>query len=56
MDQENRFHCLCCGRTFPQPGRYAEFRGEYFGFPVWERLLGCPFCGGAFEEQRKEAR
>ena len=44
------YSCDCCGRYFDEPTLYREDRGECFGFPSYEQILGCPFCGGDFEE------
>lgn len=45
-----RYICACCGAIFREPEQYFESRGEHFGFPSWERMSGCPRCGGDFDE------
>lgn len=47
-----RYICACCGAIFREPEQYFESRGEHFGFPSWERMSGCPLCGGDFDELR----
>ena len=42
--------CDSCGRVFDEPVAYEDYRGECFGFPSYEQILGCPFCGGEYEE------
>ena len=44
------YSCDCCGRSFSEPAIYWEDRGECFGFPSYEKILGCPYCGGDYEE------
>lgn len=44
------YNCDCCGRYFDEPVLYRENCGECFGFPSYEQILGCPFCGGDYEE------
>lgn len=43
--------CDCCNRTFEEPTTHNEYRETLSpGFYVYEEILGCPFCGGGFEE------
>ena len=42
------YECMGCGRLFDEPGEYREYRGECFGFPAYEAMAGCPFCGGGY--------
>ena len=42
------FVCIDCGKTFSEPARWTEDRGEYFGFPTCEEFVGCPYCYGAY--------
>ena len=46
--------CTCCGAYCRQPGYFWQNRGEYFGFPSWEELGGCPICGGGLELLEEE--
>lgn len=48
--------CDCCGRHFTQPTLYDEYQGECFGFPTYEEMLGCPYCGGSYEEDDMSER
>ena len=41
--------CDCCGSRFAHPKAYNDYRGECYGFPSWERVAGCPYCGGSYE-------
>lgn len=43
--------CQCCGGRFETPVLWRESRGEYFGYPVYEEVLGCPYCGGSYENE-----
>lgn len=45
--------CLDCGREFDVPERYIERHG--FDYPPYEEYLGCPYCGGAFDEIDEES-
>lgn len=47
------FVCLDCQRTFEEPARWKEGRGEHFGYPSYEQYSGCPYCGGAYTETYK---
>lgn len=40
--------CLECGEIFEEPKLWQEDRGEYFGFPSYERFLGSPCCEGNY--------
>lgn len=42
--------CDCCGRRFAQPAIHEEYQGECFGFSAYEETLGCPYCGGGYED------
>ena len=44
------FVCYECQHVFDEPKNYKESRGEHFGFPSYENVVGCPHCGGAFTE------
>lgn len=44
------FRCLDCGREFETPARWEENRGECFGYPAYEKMTGCPYCEGGYEE------
>lgn len=42
------FKCLDCGEVFEAPAEWVESHGFRDG--PYERMAGCPVCGGAFEE------
>lgn len=42
--------CLECGGEFDEPRDRREYRGEHFGFPAYETVYVCPYCGGDYEE------
>lgn len=44
------FVCCECGKVFSQPIEWREDRGEHFGFPAYESLIGSPCCYGNFTE------
>ena len=46
--------CLECGHIFEEGERHEwkETRGEYWGQPAYETVVGCPICGGAYEETK----
>lgn len=44
------FRCCECGREFDEPKHWKEDRGEYFGYPAYEDMWGCPYCYGDYEE------
>ena len=48
------YECMGCGRLFDEPREYREYRGECFGFPAYEAMTGCPFCGGGYMEYAAE--
>ena len=48
------YSCDCCGRHFEEPVPYREYQGECFGFPSYEEMLGCPYCGGGYEEDEDD--
>lgn len=41
------YECMSCGCRFEEPTCHKEPR-EYWGYSVWEDILGCPRCGGAY--------
>lgn len=45
--------CLDCYSTFEEPARWKESRGECFGFPAYEEMCGCPYCGGSYTVTHK---
>lgn len=45
--------CLDCYATFEEPARWKESRGEWFGFPAYEKMRGCPYCGGSYVATHK---
>ena len=45
--------CLSCGNTFEEPKSWTEDRGECFGFPAYEHLVGSPCCLGDYTETYK---
>lgn len=51
-----RFICDNCGREFYIPLTVKEYRGEYFGRPVHEDVLVCPYCEDSnfYEEEEEE--
>ena len=46
--------CLECGHIFEEGERHEwkEARGEYWGQPAYETVVGCPRCGGVYEETK----
>lgn len=42
------FKCLDCGEIFEVPAEWVETHGLDCG--PYENWVGCPVCGGAFEE------
>ena len=46
------YRCLDCGHIFEEgeQGRWTESRGEYWGTPCSEKMIGCPICHGEYEE------
>lgn len=44
--------CLECGKTFEEDEikHWKEDRGEFWGFPSYENMSGCPHCQGDYEE------
>ena len=42
--------CTECKQVFDEPIEWKESRGEYFGSPAYETLVGCPFCYSACTE------
>ena len=47
--------CLECGKTFEDSeiAHWQESRGEFWGFPAYETVSGCPRCQGDYEEAEK---
>lgn len=44
--------CDCCNRRFDEPKLHSEYRETLeSGYRVFEGVLGCPFCGGPYEEE-----
>ena len=48
----SNYICQCCGLGFNYPQTYIETHGECYGFPARERVTGCPFCGGSYENAK----
>lgn len=46
--------CCDCEKTFEEPVEWSESRGEYMGEPAFEKMAGCPYCFGGFEEIEEE--
>lgn len=46
------YKCLECGHIFEEgeQARWCESRGEFWGMPCEESMIGCPLCKGNFEE------
>ena len=44
------FLCTECEKIFETPIHWEEDRGEYFGFPAYEDVSGCPYCRGSYIE------
>lgn len=46
--------CLECGHIFEdgEQRKWKEQIGEFWGQPVYETLIGCPNCGGAYDETK----
>ena len=44
--------CLECGHVFSEYdlNTWEESRGEHFGIPCYEKMIGCPICEGDYEE------
>lgn len=48
-----KYKCPECGAIFDEDeiAHWQEERGEFWGFPAYEKLCGCPRCyGGGIEE------
>lgn len=47
--------CLECGKTFEENdiAYWRESRGEFWGFPAYEIVSGCPYCHGDYDEAVK---
>lgn len=48
------YKCLDCGHIFEkgEESVWIESRGECFGFQSYEKMQGCPLCGGDFQETK----
>jgi hypothetical protein len=46
------YKCLSCGHVFEEGEQacWTESRGEYWGFPCYESMSGCPVCKEEYEE------
>lgn len=44
------YKCLDCGEVFDEPKKWKEYRGEFWGTPAYEEMVGCPHCEGDFGE------
>ena len=42
--------CDCCGMVFEDIAEWRESRGEYWGDPAYETLIGSPCCHEGFTE------
>lgn len=44
--------CVECGHVFSEYelNTWEESRGEHFGIPCYEKISGCPICGGDYED------
>ena len=44
--------CIECGHIFEEDEKaeWHESRGEFWGFPCEEKMVGCPKCHGVYEE------
>ena len=50
------YRCNDCGREFEEPASYDDYRGEFWGQPVSERIAVCPFCeSGDFDEIKEDS-
>lgn len=49
------YKCLDCGHIFEEGEQsyWQESRGEYWGFPCFEEMVGCPLCRGSYEKTVK---
>lgn len=50
-----KLKCLECGKVFEDDeiAHWQESRGEFWGFPAYETMSGCPDCQGDYEEAEK---
>lgn len=46
----SKYICQECGACFDEPGTCRCSQGEFWGFPAYETMDCCPYCGGSFEE------
>lgn len=46
------YRCIECGAIFEEgeEATWEEDRGEYWGVRCTERMSGCPYCKGGYEE------
>lgn len=44
------YKCYDCGKVFEYPDVWEESRGEFWGFPAYESMSGCPYCQGDYKE------
>ena len=42
--------CQVCGRWFNEPKEYRVYMGEFWGLPAEDDVLGCPYCGGSYDD------
>ena len=49
------YKCLECGHIFEEgeEDHWQESRGEYWGIPWFEDMVGCPLCRGDYEKTVK---
>lgn len=46
------YKCNDCGHLFEdgEEAVWTENRGEFWGFPSYETIIGCPICKGSYSE------
>ena len=51
-ENEMAYKCIECGNIFEEgeQARWSESRGEFWGNPCEEEMVGCPLCRGDYEE------
>lgn len=49
------YKCYDCGHIFEsgEESFWSESRGEFWGFPCYENVSGCPKCKGEYGETKK---
>ena len=49
------YKCCECGHVFEgdEVAVWTESRGEFWGFPAYEEMTGCPRCKGDYDEAVK---